>query len=140
MKKRQFNRKSGFTLAEIMITVAIIGLLVALAIPAYSQARKNSYACTCRQNRRIIFEALNIYCMDHGSELNPTKFPDLCASRDTLAPGGSAEYVKNWKIFECPVTDAQAEHDYAYVWDSGELMDIRCNNSNGTIRDLHNEQ
>jgi prepilin-type N-terminal cleavage/methylation domain-containing protein len=139
MKVQRFTAKSGFTLVEIMIVVAIIGLLAALAIPGFTKARAQSHGATCRQNRRIIFEALNIYCMEHGVELTPANFPNLCASRDTLAPGGSSEYVKDWKIFECPVADGQDEHDYAYVWVDDVLVDIRCNNTDSLIRDRHNQ-
>src|SRR6266446_895793 len=45
------NNKSAFTLVEIMIVVAIIGLLAALAIPGFVKARKQS------QGRRIINDA-----------------------------------------------------------------------------------
>lgn len=45
------NSKAAFTLVEIMIVVAIIGLLAALAIPGFVKARKQS------QGRRIINDA-----------------------------------------------------------------------------------
>ena len=45
------SNKAAFTLVEIMIVVAIIGLLAALAIPGFVKARKQS------QGRRIINDA-----------------------------------------------------------------------------------
>ena len=48
------NRKSGFTLVEIMIVVAIIGLLAAIAIPNFVRARSTSQNNACINNLRLI--------------------------------------------------------------------------------------
>ena len=48
------NRKSGFTLVEIMIVVAIIGLLAAIAIPNFIKARTKSQQNACINNLRQI--------------------------------------------------------------------------------------
>jgi prepilin-type N-terminal cleavage/methylation domain-containing protein len=48
------SRKSGFTLVEIMIVVAIIGLLAAIAIPNFVRARTVSQANACINNLRLI--------------------------------------------------------------------------------------
>ena len=47
-------KKSGFTLVEIMIVVAIIGLLAAIAIPSFVKARNTSQQNACINNLRQI--------------------------------------------------------------------------------------
>ena len=48
------SNKSGFTLVEIMIVVAIIGLLAAIAIPNFIKARETSQAKACIANLKQI--------------------------------------------------------------------------------------
>src|SRR5438046_3895151 len=48
------NRKAGFTLVEVMIVVAIIGLLAAIAIPNFVRAREKSQTNICINNLRQI--------------------------------------------------------------------------------------
>jgi len=66
MKTNKTSRKAGFTLVEIMIVVAIIGLLAAIAIPNFIRARATSQANACINNLRQIDAAINEWALENG--------------------------------------------------------------------------
>ena len=59
------TNKSGFTLVEIMIVVAIIGLLAAIAIPNFVRARTTSQANACINNLRQMDGAVQQYALEN---------------------------------------------------------------------------
>lgn len=59
------NRK-GFTLVELVIVVAIIGILVAIAVPRFAGLTDNARIRTFQSNGRAIISAITIYAADHN--------------------------------------------------------------------------
>ena len=63
--------RAGFTLVEIMITMVIIGLLMALALPSFIQLRDRSKASIVSNNFRVYRDTFNAYAMENNGWPEP---------------------------------------------------------------------
>ena len=66
MKMRKMLGEKGFTLVEIMIVVAIIGLLAAIAIPNFMRARERAQQNACIANLKQMDGAITLWALDGG--------------------------------------------------------------------------
>jgi len=68
-KTRRDCRRSGFTLLELLVCVAIIAVLIALLVPALSAARERSRATMCAANLHGYGQIMNMYVAEFGGLL-----------------------------------------------------------------------
>ena len=93
MLKKLTNRK-GFTLIELMIVIAIIGILAAIAIPQFTAYRDRAYNSAAKSDLRNLTGAQEAYYVEMGSYaltvsvLKSTTY-GLATTTDVLM-GGSA--------------------------------------------------
>ncbi len=91
--------KKGFTLVEIMIVVAIIGILIAIAIPGFLRARENSRGQACQENLTKIDGAKEQWALEFKKSNGTTVNQDFLTNADIF---GASGYVK--KTPTCPST------------------------------------
>ncbi len=79
------SRRHAFTLVEIMITVAIIALLAAIAVPGFLRSRKRSQAVAVRTDLRLIDGAMDQYALEYNKGANATI--TVAAWKSYIKPG-----------------------------------------------------
>lgn len=63
------KKERAFTLVELLVTVAIIGILAALLLTALSRSKAQSYRVQCVNNQKQIGMAIELYAGDHQDQL-----------------------------------------------------------------------
>lgn len=113
----------GFTLVEIMIVIAIIGLLCAIAIPNYVRARANSQASACINNLRQIDSAVQQFAIE-----NKKRVGDEVAYPTDLLP-----YIKLNSANSIPPCPAGGEYSLSTI---GAVPSAICSLGN-TVTPAH---
>lgn len=89
--------RSGFTIIELMIVVAIIGILAVIAIPSFINARTTSLDASFMNTLRLLGQNLEMYSMEEGRGDYP---PDAPAS--TTPAGFENHLPRNFSWAETP--------------------------------------
>jgi len=120
-KKQRKKGEEGFTLIELIVVVAILGFLMAIAIPRYLTARVTAAQSATKANLHSLASALELY----ATENNQTTYPETddvvtwlstYIAQAPTPPGGSG----NYRYFPIESTDLETNDgpfDSFVIWD-----------------------
>jgi len=88
--RRRAEEEQGFTLIELLVVILIIGILAAIAIPAFLNQRGKAYDASAKSQVKTAQTAMETFATDHNGVYTGAVKSDLVAIEPTLADTGSA--------------------------------------------------
>ena len=94
-ERRKLSEQAGFSLVELLIVVAIIGLLASVAIPALNQALLRSQVASLANDAKVLHSAFIRFNIDNSLYPSTHTPPERAFNRSTLEPLVSRGYLKS---------------------------------------------
>ncbi|MGD8453713.1 MAG: prepilin-type N-terminal cleavage/methylation domain-containing protein [Phycisphaerae bacterium] len=92
------NRKSGFTLVELVVVIVIIGILAAIAIPRLSRGSAGASSGALSANLSIVRNAINMYAAEHNSKFPTATIVDQLTTYSSLTGTTDATRSSTYKF------------------------------------------
>ncbi|MCC7377391.1 MAG: type II secretion system protein [Verrucomicrobiales bacterium] len=132
------SRGGAFTLVELLLVIAIVGILASLMVPALGRAKAQAQSAACMNNLRQLGIATRLYADDFqerlpSAEILPTQpvdpqrpLPRICDVLATYVGKTAGTNTSGGTVFKCPLDKAGrfAAEGSSYEWNA-ELNGVR---------------
>lgn len=103
--RKQVNREAGLTLVEVLIVVAILGVILAIVIPSYAASTKRAQEKLCSSTKIMVDAQIELYQLD-TNDIIAADIVDMSTVFGKLTSGG---YLRETPI--CPASGTYSRVD-----------------------------
>jgi prepilin-type N-terminal cleavage/methylation domain-containing protein len=125
------NPRSGFTLVEVMIVAALIGLLAAIAVPSFVRSRSAAHRSTCINNLKQIDSAIQQWATEYKKpQSGLVEFSDInpYLKGAVVCPSGGTTFSDSYTLSTVADLPLCQRNPQTHVWLGSGLNVARSSN------------